>query len=432
MLHQDLSGKKLLLLGGTGATVDLAELAHRNHVFLGVAGCHPGAVVKELADCAHDVNALDVDAIARLYRAEHYDGILSNSSDIFSLYAAKIAQQVGAYSPFDAGQLRMSTDKKYFKDTCKRFGVPVPREYPISDEEAVDTADILYPVIVKPVDNGGSKGITVCRNAAELKKGIATAKAFSRCGRFLVEEYLDADEINVTYLCQDGEIRLAAIHDRYFNTSQEGVLRVPDLYIYPSRYTGRYLEQYDPLVLRMLKGIGLKNGSLFMQACVKDGKVYFYEAGMRLNGCKTYQILEVENDYNTLEHLMLYALTGSMGERVDFSPKFRSWYATWNLVGRPGAVCQSFVGKRELESYPWLIHAATRFQQGERIPESARGTLGQLAGRFHVYGSTKEQLLERIDRMQTLFRIEDPAGQNVLLPPHEIGDIRRRLDYELF
>ena len=121
-----------------------------------------------------------------------------------------------------------------------------------------------------------------------------------------------------------------------------------------------------------------------------------------------------------------------MGERVHFSPKFRSWYATWNLVGRPGAVCQSFVGKRELESYPWLIQATTRFQQGERIPESARGTLGQLAGRFHVYGSTKEQLLERIDRMQTLFRIEDPAGQNVLLPPHEIGDIRRRLDYELF
>ena len=69
-------------------------------------------------------------------------------------------------------------------------------------------------------------------------------------------------------------------------------MKVPDMYIYPSRYTNIYYETVNEKVINMLKGIGIKNGSLFIQAVVHDGKVYFYEAGMRLNGCKTFEILE--------------------------------------------------------------------------------------------------------------------------------------------
>ena len=431
MLSKEMKGKKILLLGGVGAAMDLAELTRRNGVFLGVAGYNPGVILHQIADAVHDVDALDVEAIIALCESEHYDGVISNSSDLFSSYAARIAKQLGWYAPYTVEQLRMSTDKKYFKDVCRMYGVPVPKEYCIENADSVGLNDILYPVIVKPVDNSGSRGISICSNAAELKRGMAVAKQASRCGRFLIEEYISSDEINVTYICQDGDIQLAAIHDRYFNKTQENCLRVPDMYIYPSKYTDIILEKYNETVIHMLKGIGLKNGSLFLQACVRNNQVYFYEAGMRLNGCKTYQILEVENDYNTLEHLIAYALTGSMGEHVDFTPKFRRWYATWNLVGRPGGICQTFIGKQELESYPWVIKASTRYQKGDRIPLSTKGTLGQLVGRFHLYGDTREQLLERIDTMQRLFHIQDPDGAEVLLTPHDVEDLRQKLNYEL-
>ena len=429
MLSKEMKGKKLLLLGGVGAAADLSELTHRNGIFLGVAGYNPGVILNQIADAVHDVDALDVEAIVALCKSEHYEGIISNSSDLFSSYAARIAEQLGWYAPYTVEQLRMSTDKKYFKDICLRYGVPVPKEYFLGD--TAEVSDIPYPVIVKPVDNSGSRGLSVCNTPEELQQGIAVAKKASRCGRYLIEEFISADEINVTYICQDGDIQLAAIHDRYFNTAQENCLKVPDMYIYPSRYTDVYLERYNDAVIAMLKDIGLKNGSLFLQACVRDNQVYFYEAGMRLNGCKTYQILEVENDYNTLEHLVLYALTGSMGKHSDFSPKFKRWYATWNLVGKPGGICQTFIGKQELESYPWVIKAATKFQEGGQIPLSSKGTLGQLVGRFHLYGDTKEQLLERIDTMQRLFHIQDPDGAEVLLTPHDVEDLRQKLNYEL-
>jgi len=432
MLKTDLSGKRLLLIGGIGATADLIELAHRNGVFIGVADYNKDTHVKRLADAAYEVNALDVDALAELYKKEHYDGVISNFSDMLSPVVTTLAERVGAHVPYTVEQLRMSTDKEYFKETCIRYNVPVPREYRLGAESEIDTADIRFPVIIKPVDGSGSKGITVCRNREDLREGWTKAIAASRSHRVIVENYIPYDEINVTYIAQDGDIQLAAIHDRYFNVEQQGVVRVPDMYIYPSRYTGLYYEKYNDAVINMLKGIGIKNGSLFMQAVVRDGEVFFYEAGMRLNGCKTYSILEVENDYNTFEHLMHFALTGDMGGHTRFDARFKRWYATWNVVGTPGMVCQRFVGEKEVQTYPWLIKVCDRYAPGDRIPDNSKGTLIQLVSRIHLYGDTKEQLLERIDRLQSLYRIKDPDGKEVLMTPHSIEDLRQKINYPLF
>jgi hypothetical protein len=181
----------------------------------------------------------------------------------------------------------------------------------------------------------------------------------------------------------------------------------------------------------MLKGIGVENGSLFIQAIVKDDKLYCYEAGMRLNGCKTYQILEYENGYNTFEHLMQYALTGKMGEYKQFNPKFKKWYATINVLGIPGKTIAKVTGEKALSSYPWLIHIARRDGVGHTIPVDSAGTLVQDTTRIHLMAESKEELAERLDKANELFQMFDQAGNSVLLPPHNTRDVIRSLNYDL-
>ena len=431
MDFSDISGKKILIVGGGTPSSDLITLAHRNGVKVGVADYYEREYTKDIADYAHNVSTVDNEAIASLVRTEHYDGIITQFVDSVIPYVAQQAEILGMYSPFTVEQAKMSTDKKFFKETCIKYGVPVPREYAIDSVDDIDTTPIDYPVIVKPQDGSGSQGISVCYNAEELKKGYVKAANRFRSGKAIVEQYIPYDEINLTYIIQDGDVQLAAIHDRYFNTSQKGVIRIPDLYIYPSRYTDLYLSKYNDLVINMLKGIGLKNGSLFIQAIVHGEDIYLYEAGMRLNGCKTYQILEVENNYNTYEHLMNFALTGNMGGHTEFNPKFKKWYATWCVVCKPGKTIDHIEGKDELDSYPWLIHIAQRYHAGDKIPETSAGTLAQLIARIHVYAETKELLIERLEKAFTLFNPIDTDGESVLMEPHDLSDLRRRLDYEL-
>ena len=431
MIKTDLRGKKLLLVGGLNNTVDLIDLAHRNGVTVGVADYNHGTLAKSLADYAFDVNAYDEDAMVKLVQDEHFDGVITAFNERLGPIVRKLADRLGMAAPYTVEQLKMSTNKKYFKHTCQKYGVPVPKEYVVKSIEDIYKQDIQYPVIIKPVDSASSVGVTPCFSPFELEAGYKNAVEHSKSGDAIVEQYVPYDEINMTYIAQDGDIQLVAIHDRYFNTEQKSATKAPDLYIYPSRYTDLILKKYNDSIIRMLKGIGVKNGSLFIQAVVNEGQLYCYEAGMRLNGCKTYQILEYENDYNTFEHLMELALTGSMGEYRKFNPKFKKWYATLNVLGKPGATIAEVRGEKALNSYPWLVHIARRDGVGHTIPADSAGTLVQDTTRIHIMADTKEELMERIDKANELFQMFDKDGNSVLLKPHDTKEVLKGLDYDL-
>lgn len=431
MLNVDLRGKKLLLIGGINTTDDLVDLAHRNGVLIGVADYNKGTLLKSMADFTHDISVYDEDAVVKLIEEEGYDGVITAFNEHLGPVNRRITERIGKWAPLTVEQLQMSTNKKFFKNICEKYGVPVPKEYKLFSAEDIKNTEIEYPVIIKPVDSSCSVGVMPCHNAMELEEGYKNAIAHSKSGDAIVEQYLPYDEINVTYIAQDGNIQFVAIHDRYFNTEQKSATKAPDLYIYPSRYVDMYLEKYNQLVIDMLKGIGVKNGSLFLQAIVHGEQIYFYEAGMRLNGCKTYQILEYENDYNTLEHLMQYALTGSMGEIVQFNPKFKKWYATVNVLGEPGETIAEIRGEKALNTYPWLIHIAKRYQPGDTIPADSAGTLVQDTTRIHVVADTKEELMKRIEKVNELYQLINPEGRNIVLKPHNTEEVLAGLNYEL-
>lgn len=430
--NPEVAGKKLLLIGGVFSASDMIPLCHRNQISLGVTDYNDQLSIMKIADEAFNVDCFDVDGIVQLCKSEGYEGVITEYVDRLLPIAADVADKLGAHSPFTKEQIEMSTNKDFFKKLCIKYDVPVPTAYEIKNEDDInDEMDIVYPVIVKPVDNSSSRGLCICKNSEELKNGLKEAKKSSHSGRVIVEDYLPYDEINVTYIAQNGDIQLAAIHDRYFNESQEGVMKVPDMYIYPSKYTKVYYDTVNDKVINMLKEIGIKNGSLFMQAVVRDGQVYFYEAGMRLNGCKTYEILEYENDYNTLEHLIYYCLTGNMGKYQKFDARFKKWYATWNVVGIPGKICNKFLNVEALNTYPWLIKIGRKYVEGDKIRENSAGTLLQLVARIHLMADSKEQLLERIEKVQKLFDVVDESGESVLLKGHDIEDLRKRINYDL-
>ena len=431
MIREQLRGKKLLLIGGLNNTVDLIDLAHRNGVLIGVADYNKHTLVKSRADFAFDIDAYDEESMINLCKREKVDGVITAFNEKLGPVVSRLASRLGLYVPFSTEQLRMSTDKKYFKHTCEKYSIPVPKEYVISDIRGIDDSDIKYPVIIKPVDSASAVGITRCNNAHDLEEGYKKALNYSKKGEVIIEQFLPYDEVNLTYIAINGIIQLAAVHDRYFNTEQESSINAPDLYIYPSRYTDLILTKYNSAIIHMLECIGVKNGSLFIQAIIKDNELYCYESGMRLNGCKTYQILEYEYDYNTFEHLMEYALTGNMGTPVTFSPKFKHWYATLNILGKPGAAIAAIRGERELSSYPWLIHIARRDEIGHVIPIDSAGTLVQDTTRIHIMADTKEELIERIDKAYELFEILDQNGNSILLNPHDTKELLAKLDYSL-
>ena len=128
---------------------------------------------------------------------------------------------------------------------------------------------------------------------------------------------------------------------------------------------------------------------------------------------------------------MQFALTGSMGAHTQFNPKMKRWYATLNVLGEPGATIARYEGIEELETYPWLIHIARRYTEGQTIPADSAGTLVQDTTRIHVVADTKEELIQRIDKVNELYKLIDPNGRNIILTPHDLKEVYAGLTYDL-
>ena len=180
------------------ATIRRAKaMGHRVFVTDGLAA-RPGYA---LADAHEVVDITDADATLEAARRHRVDGVLCDTTDSGVYTAAYVAERLGLPGVgLDAA--RRCTDKAAMVDCVRRAGLCVARSRDVVDlDQAVSAAhDMGYPVVVKPVDSQGGRGVGIVDDAAGLPAAYAAAVANSRSGRVLVQEFVRGSEVIVDSL----------------------------------------------------------------------------------------------------------------------------------------------------------------------------------------------------------------------------------------
>jgi biotin carboxylase len=402
--------KKLLILGANPETVSLVLKAREMGIYTIVTDYDPGAFAKKYADQAENVNAVDVDALVELARREKVDGVVVGVAEALLPAYCMVCERLGMPAYSDAGTFDIMTRKDLFKEKCREYGVPTIREYSLDD-----TGSIVYPVIVKPVDSCSSKGITVCHSREGLNKAVEYALEFSRSGRFLIEEYMDGDEVVAYYVMQDGEPIFVGMCDRYTYKARKELVQLPTSYIFPSRYIGSYMRVQDQAVKNMIKGLGLNNGSIFFQCFVdKEGTVRVYEPGYRLNGAQEHLLISRLSGIDAKELYINYALYGRVAEKrlaslSDPVPsKMSCKLSPIVRTGRISRIC----GLDEIRKMPEVVDIRPSYNEGDTV--TGEGTLKQVVCRFFIISGSSSQLKDSIDRIQKLFHVYDDKDEEML------------------
>ena len=272
-------GKKLLELGTNVASVDIVKYAKSEGAHVIVADYLPPqqSEAKQYADESYMISTLDFDQLAALVKEKKIDGVFCGVSEVNLKAVRTLAEMTGLPCYYTKEQWELSENKADFKALCAKYNVPIAKQFPLNiDFNAEDLRHIRYPVIVKPVDLSASRGIHICNNEEELKNGYRDAYEKSLSHHVIVEEYIVGDEISATYTFVNGECRLSMLSQMYYNLEQEGFVPLPDAYIYPSKHLPAYLKTVDASMRRMLKSIGLQNGSVFITGMATDDKFAFF------------------------------------------------------------------------------------------------------------------------------------------------------------
>lgn len=424
----DLRGKRLLILGGSRISCEIIRHAKTMGIVTGVTDWYAleKSPAKQMADEAYFVNTSDIDAMVELIKEKKFDGVLTGFTDSVLPYYAEMCERVGLPAYGTKEQFDIFIDKEKYKALMREFDVPTIPEYSI-DLERFDetTADIVYPVIVKPADSSGSRGITVCENKEELKAAIDFANSTSKAKEVLVEQYIDNAEATIFWLFVDGKYYMILLGNRHVKHNQEGELPLPAGYTYPASVQPKFLAEVAPKMEAMFKSVGIKNGMMFMQCKIVDGTCVVYDIGYRLTGTLEYINLKGMCGYNLLDMLIKYALTGDMDEpeiekKVD--PYLGGKYSyNVSLLCKPGKIAK-ITGLDEIRKLPGVFDVVIAHPVGDTITEAMKGRLAQITVRILGRADSIEAMKNEMLEIQRLARVVSEDGEEMILPGLEESD----------
>ena len=309
--------------------------------------------------------------------------------------------------------------KDGFKAVCEKYNVQDIPGYYINEISNLDNLPNLdFPLMVKPVDNGGGVGMRICNDKNDLQNSITNGIQFSKKGGVLVEQYMNCDDIFAYYTFKDGKGYLSAIADRITTKKQGNLSPVCIGAIYPSKYTNQFISKINPLMVAFFEKLGIKNGVLNLQFFVKNNQYYAYDPGFRLQGEAPHiHILEI-NKFDHRKMLLNFALTGSLGVD-DFNEKndylFKNGYAStiWVLLksGTIGVV----KGLDIIKSDDSVSFVMERFKEQDTIEPNMVGTEKQVFARIYLQCIEFEVLKEKISKFQQILEINDINGENMII-----------------
>lgn len=415
-------GKKLLIIGGSNNDINIVEAAHSLGCY--VICCDRNtdyktkAQAKLIADEAWDIDYSRTDYMVEKCKEAQIDGIMAGYNDFRCQHAAIIADRMGL--PFYATpeQIEITKNKKTFKELSLKYGINTPKDQCFDNEVPAEERDkMVYPVIVKPVDNGGRRGISVCYNREELDKAIDYAFKSSVCRTIIIEDYIVGTEIAAIYTVADGKISLSIINDKHLAVLEDGtVTKLSNVGITPSKFYKLYVDTIDPSVKDFINGVGIKNGVVFFQGIANDDEIKIFEMGFRLNGANDYKSIRRQNGTDYMKMLITHSLTGSMGDDLENDnaefKKYLCTLCTYVHGGTVGEVDCSALDKMEgVSSYTvWA-------EPGRIIPED--GTTLQRAVISKLEADTLPQICDLINNIQNNVVFKDAEGKNMLFPPFD-------------
>lgn len=365
--------KKLMLLGGLRYLIPLIEEAHRMGIYVITADYLPDNIAHKYSDEYCNVSIIDKEAVLAKARELKIDGILSHAVDPGVTTAAYVAEQMGLPFQCSYEAACILQDKSRFRKFLAEHGFNSPKAkgYDNAEEALKDVDYFSWPIIVKPVDSAGSKGVTKVENKTDLPKAIETALNASLSKNFVIEDFLDkvGAQSSTDVFTINGKLVYPAYSDQLFDANAANPY-TPAIEIWPSSMEHKYQDNLTNQLQRLFTLLNVKSGIYNVECRVcSDGKAYIMEVSPRGGGNRIAELQDMATGQSLIRNEIKKALgmplnnitvpvydgvwcnyilhTSEKGTlvSVDIDPKFQEKHVRdIGLIAKPGDKVVPFTG----------------------------------------------------------------------------------------
>ena len=331
--------KKLMILGGSRYALPVIKAAHELGLYVITADYLPENIAHRYSDEYCNVSITDRDATLQAAQERRIDGIISFACDPGVVTAAYVAEKMGLPSVGSYEAVSILQNKRRFRSFLAEhgFNVPTAKGYKEIEDALNDTALFHWPVIVKPTDSAGSKGVNRVDKPEDLRKAIEYALSFSRGKEFIIEDFItqhgfssDTDSFSV-----NGELKFVSFNSQRFDAKAENPY-TPAAYSWPSSMTQEHQTELASEIQRLIKLLGLGTSIYNIETREgTDGKAYIMECSPRGGGNRLAECLEYATGVKLVENAVRVAM-GMETVGVEQRPYDGCWAEVILHSDKPG------------------------------------------------------------------------------------------------
>lgn len=309
--------KKILLLGGSRYALPVIEAAHNLDCKVITCDYLPDNIAHKYSDGYENVSIIEKEEVLRVAEKNKIDGILSFACDPGVVTAAYVAEKMGIPSCGSYESVSILQNKGKFRQFLRDHGFSVPWSFGYTElSDALDDEDkFAYPLIVKPTDSAGSKGVSRVGGKDELKKAIMNALDNSHCHQFIIEKFLENVGCPSDSECFsiDGQLRFTSFSAQKFD-KQSANPYTPSGFTWLPDISADNQNKIKGELQRLINLLGMRTSLYNVESrqCV-DGEAYLMEVSPRGGGNRLAEMLKKATGTDLIE----CAVKASLGEEIN-------------------------------------------------------------------------------------------------------------------
>ena len=394
--------KKVLILGGSSVQLPIIKKARQLGHYVIVCDYLEENPGREFAHEFHHISTTDREKLLLLANQLNIDGIVCYCSDTNAVPAAYVCGKLSLPShPYKS--VEILTNKEKFRSFLREhhFRTPRAKAFQSYEEAKEEIHHFKLPVMIKPVDSSGSRGVSKIDSIDLLEEKVENALKFSRVNRFLMEEFIESK--NYYHVGGEGfSVNGKLVFREYYNEHfpQES----PNPFVsmgasYPILLSETIQKKIDHEIQRVLHLLNMETGAYNFEVRIDDmDQVYLIEIAPR-NGVGYQSLLKYTTNFDIDENV----INAALGYKVNYSPKYSKEY--WGIYGFYSNQNGIFKGVKIVDEFAKgnIVEFELFVNPGDQISKltGAHDILGCMIFKF----SSKTDLLEKIENISDYVKV---------------------------
>ena len=377
--------KKLMLLGGIRYLLPVIKAAHEQGYYVITADYIPDNIAHKYSDEYVNVSIIDKEAVLKVAKEKQIDGIMSFGVDPGVVSASYVQNKMGlpSFGPFESVEILQNKDK--FRAFLANNGFNVPQAKGFDSIEAAMNEINWYPwpVIVKPTDAAGSKGVTRVDRPEDLKPALEYAIEHSISGHIIIEEFIekagcssDTDSMSV-----DGKLVFTSFSAQRFDVNATNPY-TPAAFSWPSTFTKEQETYLKSEIQRLITLLGLKTVVYNIETRIgTNGKPYIMELTPRGGGNRLCEMLRYATGVDMITAITRAIVGDPILEPIEQKPYNGHW-AEIILHADKNGVFDHLEISKDLPAE--IVEEDLWVKQGDKVEsfEGANNSIGTLVLKF--------------------------------------------------